>query len=484
MKAEEKMSCQRADELLVDFLYGELTPVLRAAFEEHLAGCATHAEEVSKLRAVLDIVRGEKVEEVSERVSRRIMHLARAADEQESPRQSLWRRLVLSPVAAAAVLAGLVITVGISVQFSRKESSEFQPKAVSILPASAPGEKNITVKSTRQLETVASEELARKQAAPALSGPATGTQADRDAEQAGREKAPDVFKQARSRPAAAGRKYKKSVKRRPTAVAENKTGTGARGVANYYPPGEGKLDLAGQDGSRAGSPAKEEWQGAWSKRGAAGAPAVVGGALSANDDRADKPTRDFAKPPPAERSEDRETKDEKAQRPKRKLAEAATTVDDVSAGYTEQERPATEPVATTASRRSEEKTPVAKKAGQKDLYVAAEEYLAAKRYREALSNFRAFMKKFPGDARLPTCRYRLAKTLFLMGSCAEAIRAVEKATSASPRHAMAAPALLDEASCQVRLGRFTQARATYERIITDYPTYAIEARRGLERIER
>jgi len=74
--------------------------------------------------------------------------------------------------------------------------------------------------------------------------------------------------------------------------------------------------------------------------------------------------------------------------------------------------------------------------------------------------------------------------MFLMGSCAEAIRAVEKATSASPRHAMAAPALLDEASCQVRLGRFTQARATYERIITDYPTYAIEARRGLERIER
>ena len=33
------MDCKRTDELLVDFLYGELDQGGRAGFERHLAGC-------------------------------------------------------------------------------------------------------------------------------------------------------------------------------------------------------------------------------------------------------------------------------------------------------------------------------------------------------------------------------------------------------------------------------------------------------------
>jgi TolA-binding protein len=489
MKAEEKMDCQRADELLVDFLYGELTPVLHAAFEEHLEGCPTHAEEIGKLRAVLDIVRGEKVEEVPEQVSRRIVRLARAVDEQNSQPGSLWRRLVLSPVAAAAVLVGLIVVVGISVQFSRNESAEIGPEAVSVLPAPAPGEKNTVTRNTQRLETTTSEELAREQKAPALSGPATGRLGDRDGERPGRDKPMQVFKQARPRPAAAGRKYKKSAKRKPATKSANKIGTLSKGVANYYPAEEGKQEMSGEEDLQVKLAKKKEWQGDWSKTGASGAPAAVGGVVSAKDDRANKPIRDFAKPPPGmsepkKHSRGMQAKDEKAPRPERKLAEAPTPVDGVSADLAEQESAASESVESTSSRRSAVKASVAKKARQKDLYAMAEEDLAAKRYRQALSNFRAFIQRFPEDSRLPTCRYRLAKTLFLMGNCAQAITAVEQATSSSAHHAMAAPALLDKASCQVRLGRFDQARATYNRIITDYPTYATDARRGLERIER
>ena len=68
MKAGEKIDCQRADEMLVDFLYGELTPVLRAAFEEHLAVCAAHAEEVGKLTSLLDVVRTDRIEQVPRKV--------------------------------------------------------------------------------------------------------------------------------------------------------------------------------------------------------------------------------------------------------------------------------------------------------------------------------------------------------------------------------------------------------------------------------
>ena len=119
-----------------------------------------------------------------------------------------------------------------------------------------------------------------------------------------------------------------------------------------------------------------------------------------------------------------------------------------------------------------------------DLYAQAEQDLAKKRFGQAVANFRRFMNQHPGDHRVATCRYRIAKALFLSGKCKQAAQEINAAVSASPAHGMAAPALLDQASCYVRLNQFRKALETYRRIERDYPSYAQDARRGIERIEQ
>jgi TolA-binding protein len=136
--------------------------------------------------------------------------------------------------------------------------------------------------------------------------------------------------------------------------------------------------------------------------------------------------------------------------------------------------------------RSRSKRSVAKKARVKqklDYYQTAEQHLADKSYKKALSAYRSFLSRNPHDRRAKTCRYRIAKTLFLMGRCKEAIGAIKQAISKAARHGMAPSALLDQASCHIRLNQFDQARKVYRQIEQKYPAYEQDARRGLKRIQ-
>jgi anti-sigma factor RsiW len=47
------MVCQRAVELVTDYLEGALTPTQRRRFEAHLAGCPDCPEYLAQLRAVI-----------------------------------------------------------------------------------------------------------------------------------------------------------------------------------------------------------------------------------------------------------------------------------------------------------------------------------------------------------------------------------------------------------------------------------------------
>jgi len=47
------MVCQRAVELVTDYLEGALTPAQRRRFEAHLAGCPDCPEYLAQLRAVI-----------------------------------------------------------------------------------------------------------------------------------------------------------------------------------------------------------------------------------------------------------------------------------------------------------------------------------------------------------------------------------------------------------------------------------------------
>ncbi len=48
---------------------------------------------------------------------------------------------------------------------------------------------------------------------------------------------------------------------------------------------------------------------------------------------------------------------------------------------------------------------------------------------------------------------------------------------------MAPAALLDLASCHIRLNQFDKARSVYRQIEKDYPAYEQDAHQGLRRIE-
>ena len=117
-----------------------------------------------------------------------------------------------------------------------------------------------------------------------------------------------------------------------------------------------------------------------------------------------------------------------------------------------------------------------------DLYAAAEQDLAGKRHRAAVKKYRSFLRKAPGDRRIPTSRYRLGKALFLSGQCLQAIEAIRRAVKDSPGHGMAVPALFDQASCHIKLNQFKQARSIYRNIERNYPAHREEARRSLDRI--
>ncbi|MFC1654678.1 tol-pal system YbgF family protein, partial [Myxococcota bacterium] len=102
----------------------------------------------------------------------------------------------------------------------------------------------------------------------------------------------------------------------------------------------------------------------------------------------------------------------------------------------------------------------------------------------SVAKYQTFLAQNPSDPRAPTCRYRIAKALFLAGRCAEAVRAISVAVNGSPRHPMAPNALLDQGSCYERLNRLSEANATYRRINRDYPSYTEEAEKGMRRTRR
>jgi len=70
------LGCSEMDELLVDYLYDELDPARRPAFEEHLATCARCTAEVAAFRRVRQAARALPSEEPSAALSERLMAAA------------------------------------------------------------------------------------------------------------------------------------------------------------------------------------------------------------------------------------------------------------------------------------------------------------------------------------------------------------------------------------------------------------------------
>ena len=70
------LSCSEMDDLLLDYLYDELDPARRSAFEEHLATCARCTAEVAAFRRVRQAARALPSEEPPAALSERLMAAA------------------------------------------------------------------------------------------------------------------------------------------------------------------------------------------------------------------------------------------------------------------------------------------------------------------------------------------------------------------------------------------------------------------------
>jgi TolA-binding protein len=434
------MDCKQADNLLIDFLYGELSPGDRAAFQNHLQSCPEHAREVEKLRNVLNLVRAQEPEEVPEAISARILQSARARMPQK-PRPAPFLSLIWNPVAAAAVLVVVVITVGLATHFMSEQAPEEEPALEAARPLAVAEEP-----VERAVPAAKAEE--KKEFAPAPE-PKLAAKAP---EEKGLKK---PRKKKRRRPPARKRAFKSA----PAPTAKTP------GLWAAKPKPEPSVATEARGGAAAGKTASTIGKADRVTEGTAGE-AYRREKKAKDKKKVSRPPkeREFAEPPPPAKP---------APPPREEIMEAESaapvTMDLEDESYSQAPAP--------RAKKSAERAP-------SDYYRAAEADLADKRYDAAVSKYRKFLARNPSDPRAPTCRYRIAKALFLAGRCAEAVGAISAAVNAAPRHPMAPGALLDQGSCYEKLNRLSEANATYRRINRDYPSYREEAEKGMHRTRR
>jgi TolA-binding protein len=442
------MDCKQADNLLIDFLYGELLPNDRAAFERHLRGCPEHTREVEKLRAVLNLVRAQEPEEVPAAVSTGILQTARARMPQkpQKPKPAPFFSQIWNPVVAAAVLVAVVITVGLATHFTSEQASEGETAQEAVRPLTVyenPAERAVvTTKAEEKMEPA----LVPKPEVPAVP---TDTALDIGAEVPPAELAPPprFAEKFAKRPKSKQRRKPASKKRAftemPAPIAKTSDTGGLRGKPK-------PSATTGPGGGKAHKRAEREWKAKDKKK---------------KISRSDEESRFAQSPPPAKAPPAAPLREEiMGAESAAPVAMDRMDLDDGS--YAQSPAP-----------RAGKKPPT-------DYYQAAEADLADKRYEAAVSRYRTFISKNPTDPRVSTGRYRIAKALFLSGRCVETVRAVDTAVSVSPRHRMAPGALLDQGSCYERLNRLSEANATYRRIQRDYPSHRESAAKGMRRTRR
>lgn len=565
------MDCKGIQDQLVDFLYGELDPPARQAFERHLLDCPDCAEQIAGYRDMLTLVRAQPREEPSSQVSERILHGARTAlsvesEQKQASGKKAWWSWLASPVAAAAVLALVVGSVGLVNYLGDRASAPSleADRAVRVRP-------DVPVSQASD-GVVADATAAKAKAAghaPLPAGPAPVAKLDaafeprKFAENAPAAKRPKAiapapepalhieegFAPAKPRAGATAKqlpgsapsgrrlsdskdragslrtKKRKAKKARlRSAMKDSKpttlpTGTRtdfgaqaadkgtARGMAGTDPSSGLGGVLNGQAGS--GRPGKALTRPQ---------PDVMAGDGAATSDRVERSAPAdlrFAQPPPPSRAPAEMAKRPDAKPARRPMLaekkrpadqrpdpapademalqdspsparELAPQMDDADLTMREESMDAEAEsvvIASSGASGGGRAKAHARRGPQVDYHAQAERAMSRKQYRVAALGFREYLAHSPSGPKAIAARFRLAKALFLAGQCDQAIRAAAEAIRRAPRHGQAADALFDQASCQVKLGRFDAAARTYRRIEREHPGRAGAAQRELDRIQ-
>lgn len=448
----ENNGCRQADERLVDYLYDELEPAERQAFERHLDVCPEHRQQVLKLQAVLEMVRADNAAVESVDVSEPVIEQAHRLLPEQRPRRSWWL-LHWQPLAAAAAAGLVAVVVGVL------SWRQLQPRSASLSDT-------VTIDGV-----VANREEKTAAVAPAAE-PAGATT---------KPKAPLT---------AFGQSYRQGTPAEIPVAADGRTArAGGKGV-------QSRRHRIARKRSRRRAPARR----------AAPSPASVHQRPIA------RPIGGLtdAEAPPA-LAEKRSGEDEatryrrdnslqaQGQARKKSLAFATSPAPspaplraDKAVGYVEKEAPAMAAESPTGSKRVKSKARPEDRdqAGQVDELQAqdsldkARRLLAEKRPRRAARLLQRYLGKEPAGSDRKQALFLLARAWMAVGDCRRQVRAASRALAADPSHPQAAATLLDQASCLVRLQRIETARRAYRRVIDRYPARAAEARKGLRLLQR
>jgi hypothetical protein len=150
------MNCQRAEDLFIEYLYGELEPHQAESVRAHLDGCKACAARLAEFAQVRELAAAAASDpEPSRLVINRI--IARAREEVERPR-SLWTFTwvkVLAPLCLAVIIGGVVIyqlrtgltprpTVYSPAEEGRRQSAPTLEREKKEIPAAARGKGEVS----------------------------------------------------------------------------------------------------------------------------------------------------------------------------------------------------------------------------------------------------------------------------------------------------------------------------------------------------
>ncbi len=433
----EKLTCQQAEEWLVDYLYGELEPELSEAFRRHLEECPTHREEVGSLQAVISLIRQQPAE-MPEELSDRIRSAVGQKLEERPAARSWWWWLGSSPLPAALAAGGAVVLLTVAL-WHMAEVSRQAPETVSQpvkvaekpMPAAAPApapaeERYFAVDRLAEAEPPESGgEVAagRKAGSPASARP----RAKKSAEFAATKKAPAV-----ARPVATAEKVA------GPELAEATTMDGVPPSPEPFEPEARKGPPAKLPGAAANTQTRKSKSIEYDE--AAEAQAVGGAVGKLESTPAEKPTAPQATSVAATPS-----------RPKR----------------------------VAAQRKPQQPPPAEAKPAAEEIAAESEGRSA----RDDKDSRRTVAQDKERSQSTTDAEFERARAFMKAGDCEKQIQAAKRAVAGFPDHRQAAQTLLDQASCLVKLQRFEEAREVYRRVERDFPAYAEEARAGLRRLE-
>jgi tetratricopeptide (TPR) repeat protein len=427
-RKDENITCQQAEQWLVDFLYGELDPAAQRLFQLHLESCPQHRQEVASLRQVLELVRGQP-EEAPEALSTRIRSLARSRLEEERKRRPGWQ-IVLGPWTAALAASLAVMVLAVALWPAARQREKAAPE-----PAASP----IAVTSTVEL---ADSVPARpdQNLAGGVAGEKTISGDDNLREEAKAEILPA---------GAAGEKTRVAAQEGRGPPAEKPTIK-----TKFARPSSPASPEPAQDGKQA--PADTTGRYAPAKRQQAVAAASP------------KPLKEQESPPGKIALGGEAAPSAPEQKPAARpsgYAADALRAGQAAAGIPEKIVASAPHIATGEEERH-----------QAPVTVEAEsEPPRARAKKGAIAH--------GGDAEDAQSAYARARNFMEAGDCRRQVEEAERALKLDPRHRLAPQTLLDQASCLVKLQRFEEARAIYRRLEREFPAYQDEADAGLRRLE-